>query len=158
MKGISSPAPHFLQKALKTSPFFRNWPAQAFREVTPLFKLVTYKKGEELLKQNKRARFLFVLLKGVLVLSVPKGNSDLVIEVLKKRGDLCGWSAIVPPRKYTASAIAMEEVKVLQIKGKDLEIFLRSRPQLGWSFWQKLASLIASRLGHTRSLLVETLA
>ncbi len=85
------------------------------------------------------------------------GSGDLVIEIIKKKGDLFGWSALVAPRRYTASAKALSKVTALQIRGQDLENYLRSRPHLGLLFWPKLASLIASRLEHMRSLLLETM-
>lgn len=146
-----------LAKKLKSSSFFRNWPAHSLSEVGALFKVVHCAQGEELIQENKRARFLFILLKGKLALSVKKGHSDLIVGIIKKKGELCGWSAIVPPRRYTASVKALEKVEALKIRGKDLEDYLQSHPPLAWRFWQKLASLIAFRLLHTRSLLAETM-
>lgn len=145
-------------KIFKNSPYFRDWPIKALGELASLFQVVTYAKGEVAIQENKRAEFLFILLKGKVALSVGRGSSELVIEVVKRKGDLWGWSAIVPPRKYTASAKALEEVKVLRIRGRDLEDYLQSHPRLAWLFWQKLASLIALRLLRTRALLAETLA
>lgn len=156
MKKASFPLPG--PKLLKSSSYFRDWPSQALKEVGALFKVEAYEKGAELIQENKRARFLFILLKGTLALSIRKGSGDLIIEIIKKRGALWGWSAIVPPRKYTASAKALEPVKVLKIRGHDLDNFLNAHPPLASLFWQKLAHLIARRLSHMRSLLIETLA
>lgn len=144
-------------KKLRVSPYFRDWPTKDLERVGAFSKMIICAKGEELIQENKRAQFLFILLQGKLVLSIKKGSGDLVIEIVKKKGELLGWSAIVPPRKYTASAKALEEVKVLKIKGRDLEDYLQSHPPLAWQFWRKLASLIAFRLVHTRLLLAETL-
>ncbi|MGB9700163.1 MAG: cyclic nucleotide-binding domain-containing protein [Thermodesulfobacteriota bacterium] len=144
-------------KLLKASPYFRDWPEGNLDKLAPFLKMVNYARGEELLQENKRARFLYILLKGKVALSIRRGTGDLIIEVIKKKGALLGWSAIVPPRKYTASAKALEDVKVLKIRGKDLEDYLQFHPPLAWQFWQKLASLIAFRLLHARQALAETL-
>jgi len=157
MREKTTPSFLFLRQILKKSPYFRQWPAQAFQEMVPFFRIAYYQKGEVFIHENRRAPFLFILGQGAVALSVRSGTGDLIIEILKKKGDLLGWSALVAPRRYTASAKALSKVKALQIRGQDLENYLRSRPHLGLLFWPKLASLVASRLEQMLSLLLETM-
>jgi len=133
-------------------------PDKILNKMLPLWREAFYEKGATIIHQNTRARLLLVLLKGTVALSLRRGEGELVIEMVKKKGALFGWSALVPPKKYTATAKALEDTRVLTIAGRDIENFLKSHPTWGLLFYQRLSSLIAIRLYHLRSLLAETIS
>lgn len=155
---IAVSSPSSLLAELKRCVIFKNWPEKALREIIPLVKKNSFAKGEIIVEENRPARYLFVLARGEVAISVKWRSGELVTEVVKKKGDILGWSALVPPQKYTASAKGLQEGQVLVIKGRDLERYLKKRPALGWLLGQRLAALISSRLRHTRSFLAQTLA
>ena len=158
MKAIGKFQGEDLPKILRSSPYFRGVPGKLLEEMAPFFRETSFAKGGIILKENSRARHLFILSKGKVALSTRRGAGELVTEIVKKKGNLFGWSALVPPRRYTSTAKALENSRVLSIAGKDMEGLLKRYPSFGLLFLQRLSSVIATRLYHTRSLLAETLA
>jgi len=132
-------------------------PPKRLEEVSRFFREDFFPKGSPLLEEKRPARRLFLLLRGTVAVSLRRGEEELIVEIHRRKGDLFGWSALVPPKQYTATAKALEDSRVLSIPGKDLERFFRRHPSCGWLFLKKLSTLIATRLHRTRTFLVENL-
>jgi len=146
------------QRELRRSPFFRGVPDEVLKEMARFCRERSFKKGSLILKENSRAQRLFILCEGTVALYIERGGAELITEIVKKKGALFGWSALVSPKKYTATAKALEDCRVLYATGKDMERILKRFPFFGLLFLRRLSSLIATRLYHTRSLLAETLS
>lgn len=158
MRMMPKSAAWALKRDLVNSPYFQGLPEKVLEEMVPFFHQRFFAKGAIILKENSRARLLFILCKGTVALSIRRGEGELVMEIVKKKGALFGWSAIVSPRRYTASAKALGDCRVLSIQRKDMERLFQRYPSFGRFFLQRLASLIATRLHSTRSLLAEALS
>lgn len=158
MRSMLKSTARALIRDLRRSPYFRGVAENVFEEMTAFFRESFFEKGSIILKEGSRARRLFILSQGTVALSIHRGKGELITEIVKKKGDLFGWSALVSPRKYTATAKALENSRVLSVEGKDMEHLFKRHPSLGLLFLQRLCSLIAARLYHTRSLLAETLS
>lgn len=158
MKSMPATKASRLKKDLVGCPYFRKVPDKVLKEMAKFFQEISFSKGSIILKENSRARRLFILLEGTVSLSIRRSAGEIVIEIVKKKGSLFGWSALMPPQKYTATAKALENARALAIQGKDMEFLLKRHPSFGLLFFQKLSSLIAARLYHTRSLLADTMA
>jgi CRP-like cAMP-binding protein len=145
-------------KIFQGSPFFQEIPPSVLGKMIRLFKERSFPPGSIILTENRRARRLFLLLQGTVVLSIRRREEELILEVVKKKGSLFGWSALVPPKTYTATAKALEEVRVLIADGTKLERFFQRYPSSGWRFLRRLSSIIATRLARAHSLLADTLS
>lgn len=132
-------------------------PPKRLGEVSRFFQEEFHPKGSLLLEERRRAGRLFVLLRGTVAVSFRRGEEELIVEIHRKKGDLFGWSALVPPKKYTGTAKALEDSRVLSIPGSDLEKFFRRHPSCGWLFFKNLSPLVATRLHRTRTFLAENL-
>ncbi len=143
---------------IRTSPFFREMPPRVLGEIARFLQEKSFPRGSILLKENGRAHRFFILLEGTVALSIRRGKEELIMEVIKKKGSLFGWSALVPPRRYTATAKALEDVRVLIADGKELERVFQRYPSSGWRFLKRLSAIIAIRLSRARSLLADTLS
>jgi len=65
-------------------------------------------------------------------------------------GELFGWSAVVAPYTYTASAVGVEDGEQIVVKGPHLlELFDRN-PRIGLAVWANLSSEVSARLTQTR--------
>jgi signal-transduction protein with cAMP-binding, CBS, and nucleotidyltransferase domain len=143
---------------LLRSSYFRGAPGKVLKELAALFRQVSFSKGAIILKEKSQARHLLVLSKGAVALSSRQGEGEFITGIVKKKGDLFGWSALVSPHKYTSTAKALEDCQVLMIKGKDMERLFQRHPTFGLLFLQRFSCLIATRLFRTRSLLAETVS
>jgi CRP-like cAMP-binding protein len=68
-----------------------------------------------------------------------------------------GWSGIVSPYRYTATATCEVETKVLAIPGIKFEEILDEETDCSCRVMKKLAELISSRLRNSRMILLRTL-
>jgi len=93
-----------------------------------------------------------------------KGKVDLVIWVRApwnknvavhrvQPGEIFGWSALVPPYTYTASAECVEPGEELRIKGHELLSLLDSDCHIGYTIMRNLGAEISARLSQTRQRL-----
>ena len=65
------------------------------------------------------------------------------------RFEIIGWSAMVPPYRYTATVKATERTKALAFDGQELRNLRFSNPELGYALYVGIASVIATRLRNT---------
>ena len=105
--------------------------------------------GVTLCEEGTGADRLYVLEQGQVSISSKKGGQyDIDIP-----GKIVGWSFLVPPFLYTASAVAKTPSKVLVIKSPDFYYVIHKEPKMGMKVINNLAQVIASRLkGHGNSL------
>ena len=101
--------------------------------------------GVTLCEEGTDADRLYVLEQGRVVISYKKGGQyDIDIP-----GKIVGWSFLVPPFLYTASAVAKTASKILVIKSPDFYYVIHKEPKMGMKVINNLAQVIASRLkGH----------
>jgi CRP-like cAMP-binding protein len=116
--------------------------------------------------QGVRFRQFFSLLsRRWWIASIPEGGKDSIgadaerlrfvrrVDAVNEQGRTFGWSALIEPRRYTASAVCLGEVKVLAIDRADLMKLLEEDLQLGFTVMKKVAEINSSRLRNTRSQL-----
>jgi len=65
------------------------------------------------------------------------------------KGEIFGWSALVPPHRLTASARCEGKADVIMINGKELMGILEKDKRIGYVVMKNLSSLISSRLAST---------
>lgn len=119
-------------------------------EVAPLCERKKFSKGETLFEEDRPAMQLFVLQSGrvVIMMSGAHGRRALVYSV--QPGEAFSWSALVPPRRYTASAVAVDPSEAIVINGRKLAKLFKQDPVLGYKIMCRMAQLVSKRLRHTR--------
>ncbi len=65
------------------------------------------------------------------------------------KGEIFGWSALVPPHRLTASARCQGKGEIITINGKDLMELLEKERGIGYIVMKNLSALISSRLAST---------
>jgi CRP-like cAMP-binding protein len=65
------------------------------------------------------------------------------------KGEIFGWSALVPPHRLTASARCEGKADVITINGKKLLDLLEKDRRIGYVVMKNLSALISSRLAST---------
>jgi CRP-like cAMP-binding protein len=98
--------------------------------------------GVTLCEEGTDADRLYVLEQGTVSISSKKGGQyDIDIP-----GKIVGWSFLVPPFLYTASAVAKTPSKILVIKSPDFYYVIHKEPKMGMKVINNLSQVIASRL------------
>ena len=74
------------------------------------------------------------------------------------KGESFGWSGMIEPHTFAASARCLTDCEVLCIKCKRLRELMDSDPNLGYELVQRLARLISSRMTYARDNLTRSLS
>ena len=111
--------------------------------------------GEQVFVLNEPARDLLIVTSGEIHLELPMailGQTRNVGFETKHPGDVVGWSALVPPYRFTLSARARGSATIAVLPAEKLLEDLEDHPRLGMKLMRNLASIVGERLHHTQKM------
>ena len=119
----------------------------------------TFALGEMIFDEGEKAEWIYILLEGKVRISVDLTSKPTYITVamIGEPNWPFGWSGIVSPYRYTATATCELDTSVLAIPGIKFDEVLDEEADCSCSVMKKLAELISSRLRNTRMVLLRTL-
>lgn len=119
-----------------------------------------YEAGTSLFVQGRKASRLHLCKSGrvdiVVHLTEPWGIDVTVHQA--KAGEMFGWSGLVQPNIYTASARCLEKTDTIFLEANDLVNLFRENPHLGYIMMTNLSTVISSRLTEYRQKLAVEIA
>jgi CRP/FNR family cyclic AMP-dependent transcriptional regulator len=144
---------------LATSPIFAGLPEADLVRLVPLAEEVVCPAGSMLFKEGEDASRLYVLLSGKVNVQVQPIalTQPLTVVSLSTAGQLVGWSGFMPPSYYTASAVCLEESRLLAFDGAAFNRVLDENPALGLVVMRRIAGVISSRLRTIQSIVLKNL-
>ena len=113
--------------------------------------------GSVLFPQGARADKLYVVLSGRLAIRFKPYDGEILTVSEITVGGVLGWSAALGRRTYTSSAVALEDSRLLSIRGQVLRRLCETHPKTGVVILERLAEVIAERLRSTHEHVVEML-
>jgi len=117
--------------------------------VLALGRRITLASGEELFHLGDQAECIYVIAQGRLRLTLPmqvRGqNQDVLVEE-RVPGQTVGWSALIPPYRFTLTAAAPLETEVIALPREALHTHFAAHPEVGYPVSLNLASVIGERL------------
>jgi CRP-like cAMP-binding protein len=129
---------------IKMSDFFMGMGKQFTMEVLDIAEKLYQIEGAVLFQEGDPAKHFFVLLKGRVRLSL--GETGPVIYMVRKPGEIIGWSGLIGRDRYSASGECMEETNLLKF---DRDVFLeilKKYPQNEAQLFKRLAEMLGNRL------------
>jgi CRP/FNR family cyclic AMP-dependent transcriptional regulator len=111
------------------------------QSIAPFFSEETVAARVSLCEEGGRADQLFILEQGSVSLT-SKTFGQLEINT---PGRIVGWSFLVPPYRYTGSAVTTTISKLLVIKSPDFYYLIHKEPKMGMKVMDNLAQVMASR-------------
>ena len=138
---------------------FRNLPEELLNKLAALGEEMNFSKGDFIFREGEEADKLHFLLSGDITLKVKLTSrpESITVSAVSQQYESFGWSGIVPPYHYTASAVCETDCKVLTIPGEGFMKLLEGNPEAGFTVMQRLTELVASRLRNSRQALLKTL-
>lgn len=130
---------------LRTVEIFQGLTDWDLKIVAQFFQEEQVKSGMLLCKEGEMADRLFILEKGVVTLTTQKGESY----ELQTPGKIIGWSFLVSPNLYTATANTLTSCCLLVMKSPDFYYLIHKEPKMGVKVMDNLARVVASRLKGT---------
>jgi CRP-like cAMP-binding protein len=105
--------------------------------------------GTELFRLGDPADRLFVVTRGRIALTLPMQiagrEEDLLIEE-RTPGETVGWSALIPPHRFTLKATAQVDGEVVAFARDDLLDYLTRHPAVGFTIASNIAEIVGERL------------
>ena len=95
-----------------------------------------------LCEEGARADKLFILEEGTVSIRLKEGATAEI----QGPGRILGWSFLVPPNRYTASAVTVTPSRLLVIKGPDFYEMIHRESKTGLKIMDNLARVVSSRL------------
>lgn len=130
-------------------------------ELTTLGKMcrgVQFKAGEQIFQAEEDAKHLYLLLEGKAELRfhVVYYHASVEVTLEKASGDdILGWSALVPPYKYTLSAYAIEDCSLLQISQADIFGLCENDNHLCAVLKGNVAGIVGQRFHALQQMLIK---
>ena len=105
--------------------------------------------GTLLFRLGDPADRLFLTERGRIRLTLPmhlRGKEENVLAEERSPGQTVGWSALIPPYRFTLSAAASLDTEVIALPQKALREYMAAQPTVGCKIALNLAVVIGHRL------------
>jgi CRP-like cAMP-binding protein len=105
--------------------------------------------GAVLFRLGDAADAVYLIERGRIALSMPMhlgGRPQDVVVEEHDAGHTIGWSALIPPHRFTLTATAPLATTVLAIRRAVLTDFCAAQPRLGYALALNIAAVIGQRL------------
>lgn len=114
-----------------------------------LGKRIVLPRGAVLFQLGDEATSLYLVERGSLALTLPMqvmGRQENVLIEERHAGQALGWSALIPPHKFTLTATAPFDAEVLALDRLLLLQFFADEPEAGYIVTRNVAEIIGQRL------------
>ena len=105
--------------------------------------------GAVLFNLGDAADSLFVLERGRIALTLPmqiRGKQQDVLIEERSAGQALGWSALVPPHRFTLKAKALVDSEVIALPRIELSAHLSAHPAVGYLVTRNVSAVVGQRL------------
>jgi CRP-like cAMP-binding protein len=105
--------------------------------------------GAKLFHLGDEADSVYLVSRGLLRLTLPINVFTREEEVMVEEravGQTVGWSALIPPYRFTLSATAPVETEVIALPRETLASYFAMHPETGYAVSLNLSSVIGNRL------------
>jgi CRP-like cAMP-binding protein len=142
---------------LKTFRLFDGLDNAELRSLSAIADQLSFERGAVIFTENTPAHALYLLLDGwvdILINTDAQGSRRELVTILTC-GDLFGWSALIKPHVYAASAVCASPVKAIQMEGADLRRLFEFNNTLRSLIIERICQMIAAQLRAARVPIVK---
>ena len=135
----------------------RDLTPEMLEEIQPLVEMRDYQNREVIFREGDKALYLYMLLRGKVLLEVPASDSILISLGAIKPGFSFGWSSLLPESTYTAHAVCTEASDVLMVPGNRLLDLMEKDHHLGFRIMEGVVHILKRRLERRTEQFLKTL-
>jgi CRP/FNR family transcriptional regulator, cyclic AMP receptor protein len=129
---------------IQESELFQGVSQRVINEIGKTSEELTYKKDAIIFKADEEAQYIYELVQGSVDMVLPEKN--VVHLTTSEKGQIFGWSALVEPYVYTATAKCSSDTRVIRISRDSIERAIKRHPDEGLAIVKHLAGIISKRL------------
>ena len=112
---------------------------------------------ELIIQQDQPAKEFMMLKSGKILLRVDASENMTISLGSIKTGFSLGWSALIPGRTYTSSAICAEKCEIFVASGETLQEMMDEDHEMGYLIFQGVSEILESRLQRRTNQFLKTL-
>lgn len=146
------------QRVLENSPFFEGFAQSDIAQLATLAKFLRYEAGQEIFAEEELAEQFYVLVSGAVDLSFggPWAADAQVthVQTVSQPGYPLGWSSMVEPYAYRATATARAHTRLLAFPRDVLEEYANKNPEFGQALMRAIIGLVGDRVRAIRLQLI----
>lgn len=138
---------------------FMGLPQHQLDAIADLCEEITFQAEEMPFREGEKADCLYILMEGKVNIQVGLTSrpQQITVAVISQVGQAFGWSSLVTPHRYTASAICKEPSHLIALNGQELMRILEQNPEAGFLVIRRISELVSNRLRYTRIALLKSL-
>lgn len=133
-------------EVLKRSDMFRELNDEHLGLLERICTSHAFEPGTSICKQGKMGGKLYVIENGLVAIILEVGPMAQRQVQAASNFESFGWSAMIEPHVYTATARAMEKTTALSVGGAELSNLCSAHPDMGVVVFKAVARVVAARL------------
>lgn len=133
-------------EAIEESDLFKGVSTEFLNKIGQIGEIRNFKRDSVICMANEKARYIYQLVYGQI--DIMLAEKEVIHFTVNRPGEIFGWSALVEPYIYTATAKCKSDVRVLRISRDSLEKIIIQHPTDGLAILRHLTSIISQRLRH----------
>lgn len=118
-------------------------------DVLALGTTVRVPSGSELFRLGMPAEFVYLVQRGRIALTLPMkvfGRDENILIEERTTSQAVGWSALIPPHRFTLTATAPLDTDVIAIPRGALLAYFAEHPDVAYAVTRNIAEVIGQRL------------
>lgn len=118
---------------------------------------VSYNSGDYIFAEDSPADNLYILKKGKVSIEIKVASEKyLSVYTVSRFAEPFGWSAIVEPFRFTASARSVVDSTLFSVDRRKLMELIEKDYHMGFLIMRRVAKIISERVRETRLQLIHT--
>lgn len=138
---------------------FKEVSRKTLEAVADISETVKVKKDDFVFREGEIADKLHLLVSGSIALRVNLTSrpDSVTVSFVNRPRQTLGWSGVVTPNHYTASALCEEDSELVAIPSDKFMQILERHPEDGFRVMLRITAIISDRLRNSRQALLKTL-
>ena len=126
------------------SELFKGLGKKALEAVTGQGVEKSYERGDLVFREGDEARTFYILKDGAVDLVM--GTQEELCFVVSLPGEIFGWSALVEPYRYRATARCTAGARLVEIRHEAVDKMVKDSPEEGVIIFRNLAAIVTEKL------------
>jgi len=143
-----------LEPIIAQHPFLQGLEPQYLGLMVGCASNVRFKSGQFLFREGEEANQFYMVREGKVALQIPTARQPIIIQTVDK-GDVLGWSWLVPPYRWRFDARALELTRAIALDGRCLRRKSEEDHNFGYELLRRFSTIIVERLEATRLQLLD---
>jgi len=143
-----------LEPIIAQHPFLQGLEPQYLGLIVGCASNVRFNSGQFLFREGEEANQFYMVREGKVALQISTARQPIIIQTVDK-GDVLGWSWLVPPYRWRFDARALELTRAIALDGRCLRRKSEEDHNFGYELLRRFSTIIVERLEATRLQLLD---